>query len=122
MPAKPQPVDVVHIDARVFKIVIAAIVTILGSIGGYFVLADRIDNHWLTTDKAKVKFQAIDRNTAWILFSVQDFKAAAADKWAEDCRAQRKPGDCRHLDDQAAQFKAEALDLKKSAAAQSKGD
>lgn len=124
-PPAPQPVDVVHVSPAVIKWVVGFIGAVFIALTGYWAVADHIDNHWLTTEKANHKFERVDRTSAWILYSIQDFKASAADKWSQDCqrdpRSKNDPNACKQLEKQAEKFAQEAADLKRDANKASKG-
>lgn len=122
MPAKkPAPVDVVHVSAGLIRWLVGIIGGILLAIGAWFVVWDRIEAHWVTTSKFKNHQGNDGQKFAWIIFSIQDFRAAAAAKWAEDCRNQKRPeAECARLEREATTLAGQAGDLKKEAAATSK--
>lgn len=118
---KPAPVDVVHVSAGLIRWLVGIIGGILLAIGAWFVVWDRIEAHWVTTAKFKSHQGTDGQKFAWIIFSIQDFRAAAASKWAEDCRNQKRPeSECQRLEREANSLTQQALDLKKEAAATTK--
>lgn len=120
-PEPVQPVDVVHVSANLIKWAGGFLAALVAIIVGYFTIFDRVDNHWVTTDKFK-QHQGSDRQKfAWIIFGIQDFRAAAAAKWAEDCRNQKRPdSECARLEREATALATQAADLKKEATATTK--
>jgi hypothetical protein len=120
-PPPAQPVDVVHVSAGLIKWVAGFFAALFAAIVGYFAIWDRVDAHWLTTNKFKQHQSTDGQKFAWIIFSIQDFRAAAAAKWAEDCRNQKRPeSECARLEREANSLTQQALDLKKEAAATTK--
>ncbi len=73
------------------------------------------------TDVAKYKEQ--DRRAgAWTSFQLQDFRAAAEAKWAQDCVMQKRPADmCRELETKATEARTRANEQRAAAMDASKG-
>lgn len=111
-PATPNFVEV----AKLVRWVAAFVGAVFAAIIGYWTFADRVDNHWLTTEKAHQHFVEDERTSAWLLYGVTDLKASAARQWLRSCRRD-KLADCSDEELQANQAASEAADLKKQAAA-----
>ena len=92
----------------------------LALVVAWFTVADRVDNHWLTTDKANAHMRDDERNAAWTLFAIADLKASAARNWMRACKRDVK-ANCSDEELQAQQTANEAADLKKQASQSGKG-
>lgn len=74
----------------------------------------------IENDFAKYK-EADRRAGAWTLYIVQDFRAAAEAKWAQDCVDRKRPADiCRELDAKASEARARANEQRAAAMDSSK--
>lgn len=109
---------------------------------GFFVLWsqvwDRIDARWrletiqqANDAKVAAEISAVDkkaaealsdhvkadnRSRAWTLFVIQDFRAAAETRWAEECLAKKLPADvCRELDRKATESRQRAAEARTKA-------
>ncbi len=73
------------------------------------------------SDVAKYK-EADRRAGAWTSYMLQDFRAAAEAKWAQDCVLQKRPADmCRELETKATDARSRANEQRASAMDASKG-
>lgn len=65
--------------------------------------------------------KADNRSRTWTLFVIQDFRAAAETRWAEECVDKKRPADvCRELDRKATESRARAAEMRSKAMEASK--
>lgn len=73
------------------------------------------------TDALSDHLKADARSRAWTLFAIQDFRAAAETRWAEECIAKKLPADvCRDLDRKATASRQQAQEARTRAMEASK--
>lgn len=117
---------------------VGLLASLLAGLVAWFTVWDRIDTHWRQETVQKAQDQKIEatvkavadkaatdleshktaeaRRSAWTLWFIQDFRAAAEMKWAEDCASAKKPADvCREYERRAAATAREADNLKAAA-------
>lgn len=140
---KPAEQEDITISPAMLKWIVGVVGGLLAALVLWWQVWDRIDSRWRleTIQKAKddqadaaikgveakaaadlAKHKEADRRgDAWTLFVIQDFRAAAETKWAEDCTKEKRPADvCRELDRKATDSRQRATELRGAAMAASK--
>lgn len=137
---KPPPDDDEEpaITPRQLKWVIWFISGVLGAVILWWQVWDRIDNRWrlesiqkANDEKVASELKALDakaadalsdhikadnRSRAWTLFVIQDFRAAAETRWAEECVAKKLPAEvCRELERKASESRQRAAEARTKA-------
>ncbi len=140
---KPEPQREFTISASAIKWTAGVGASLLAALVAWFTVWERIDTHWRQESVQKAQDQKIEaqvkavgdkaatdleihktaeaRRSAWTLWFIQDFRAAAERKWAEDCIGAKKPSDvCREYQHRADATAREADSLKSVAKEASK--
>jgi hypothetical protein len=140
MPARRQPPSSAGftISPATVKWGLSGVAALFAALVGYWQVMDRIDNHWRleSIQRAKEAQDAAElkalrdkleaelrehkgndvRTAAWTIWLIQDFRAAAEQKWAKDCvHLKYDAGMCSELEQQAAETRRQAIESKHKA-------
>jgi hypothetical protein len=139
----PPEEDEISITPKQLKWIIGLVAGFFGALVLWWQVWDRIDNRWRLESiqkandaKVAAEINAVDKKAAdalgdhlkadnrarsWTLFAIQDFRASAETRWAEECADRKRPPDvCRELDRRAATSRQQAQELRSKAMEASK--